>query len=102
MKKVDENVNICEGCQKDKEVRDIEGHILCNECIEDIVNCDFCGILIGINFDVLEDNFGRLSVPELRLPDKQTHLIFCNIDCLDAYLKKYRQELKERDMTCGC
>ena len=93
----------CEGCEQEKEVSDIEGNLLCKECAEDIVRCDFCNRLLATSIDDLEaDNFGRLSMPELALPDKQAHLIFCNLDCLEAYLKKYRQELKEQDTTCGC
>ncbi len=93
----------CESCEEEKDVMEIEGHLLCNECKEDIVICNFCNRFLAIDIDELEiDNFGTLSVPELSLPDKQTHLMFCNLDCLEAYLKKYRQELKERDTTCGC
>lgn len=92
----------CEGCEQEKEVTDIEGNLLCNECAEEIIRCDFCNRLLAISLDNLEDNFGRLSVPELSLPDKQTHLLFCNIDCLEGYLQQYKKTLKEQDMTCGC
>lgn len=87
----------CEGCEEEKDVKDIEGHLLCSECAEDIVRCNFCGRFLAIDVDELEiDNFGTLGVPELFLPDKQGHLTFCNIDCTEGYLQKYRQELKEK------
>lgn len=95
-------IGTCESCEQEKDVSDIEGHLLCKECEEEIVRCDFCNKLIDVNIDTLEDNFGRLSVPELMLPDIQESLKFCNIDCLEGYLKKHRKELKERDRTCGC
>ena len=80
----------CEGCEQEKEVTDIEGNILCNECAEEIVRCDFCNRLLATSYD------------NLTLPDKRAHLIFCNIDCLEGYLQKYKKELKEHDMTCRC
>ena len=87
----------CEGCEEEKEVTDVEGHLLCKECERYIVRCESCNRFLAVNYDELEiDNYGTLSVPELALPDRQTHLLFCNIDCLDVYLKKYRQELKDR------
>jgi predicted RNA-binding Zn-ribbon protein involved in translation (DUF1610 family) len=93
----------CEDCGQEKEVTNIEGHLLCSECAEEIVRCDLCTRLLATSYDNLEaDNFGKLSVPELSLPDKQARLIFCNIDCLEGYLKKYKKELKEHDTTCGC
>lgn len=95
-------IGICENCKEEKELKDIEGKLLCEGCARDIVRCDYCRKLISLSFDELEDNFGRLSIPELKLPDKQTSLVFCNLDCLEGYLKKYRQELKERDRKCGC
>lgn len=86
----------CETCEEEKDVTDIEGHLLCNQCAEDIVRCSFCNMFLAINFDELEiDNFGTLSVPELALPDKQARLIFCNIDCLEGYLQKYKKEYKK-------
>lgn len=95
-------VGICESCEEEKEVTEKEGHLLCDVCVEDIVRCSFCNRFIGINYDELElNNYGTLCVPELSLPDKQTRLTFCNIDCLEDFLKKYRKELKEHDMTCG-
>jgi len=101
--KGDKNMTKCEGCGEEKDVTEVEGHLLCSQCAEDIVRCNFCNMFLAINVDELEmDNFGGLYVPELALPDKQYHLMFCNLDCLEAYLKKYRQELKERDTTCGC
>jgi len=97
------NMTKCEGCEQEKEVTNIEDHILCKECAEEIVRCDFCHKVLAASYDDLEiDNFGRLAVPELALPDKQSHLKFCNLDCLEAYLKKYRQELKEQGIECGC
>lgn len=99
-KKGDKSMTICEGCEQEKAITDIDGHLLCDDCTKDIVRCSFCNKFLAIDIDELEnDNFGRLSVPELALPDKQTHLIFCNLDCLDAYLKKYRQEHQEHDIT---
>lgn len=92
----------CEGCEQEKEVTDIEGNLLCKECEEEIVRCDFCNRLLATSYDNLENNFGTLSVPELSLPDKGTNLIFCNIDCLEGYLQKYKKELKEHDMGCRC
>lgn len=93
----------CEGCEEEKDVTEVEGHLLCKECKEDIVICNFCDRFLAIDVDELEiDNFGTLSVPELSLPDKQEHLIFCNIDCLEGYLQRYKKELKEHDKTCGC
>lgn len=83
----------CEGCGQEKEVTDIEGNLLCEECKEDIVRCDFCNKFIETSYDNLENNFGILSVPELTLPDKGTNLIFCNIDCLEGYIQKYKEEL---------
>lgn len=93
----------CEGCGQEKEVMSIESRVVCKECEEDIVRCDLCNRLLAVSFDELEtNNFGRLTVPELSLPDKQQHLVFCNLDCLESYLKKYRQELKELDRRCNC
>lgn len=87
----------CEGCGQKKEVKDIEGYILCKDCEKDIVRCDFCNkILAASHDDLMIDNYGRLCVPLLSIPDKQENLIFCNLDCLEAYLKKYRQEMVER------
>lgn len=98
-----ENMKKCEVCGKEKEVVNVEGHILCKECGEEIVRCDYCNRLLGVNFDELEtNNFGKLIVPELTLPDKQAHLVFCNLDCLCEYLKKYRREIKDCDIDCGC
>lgn len=37
----------CEGCEQEKEVTDIEGNILCEECAKDIVRCDFCNRLLA-------------------------------------------------------
>lgn len=94
---------ICESCEQEKEVVAIEGYMLCEDCTEDIVICDNCQKFLGISYDMMEiDSFGKLGVPELSLPDKQTNLIFCNVNCLEEYLKKYKKELKEHDITCGC
>jgi hypothetical protein len=93
----------CQSCEQEKDVTDIEGNLLCKECAKDIVRCDFCNRFLAIDFDELEmDNYGTLGVPELSLPDKHAHLVFCNIDCLEGYIQKYKKELKERDTTCGC
>lgn len=89
-----ERVGICESCEEEKEVVEIEGHTLCKTCAEDIIRCTFCNRFIGINYDELEaDNYGTLNVPELSLPDRLARLIFCNIDCLEDFLKKYKEEL---------
>jgi predicted RNA-binding Zn-ribbon protein involved in translation (DUF1610 family) len=92
----------CEECGQEREVKDIEGNLLCDECSEEIVRCYFCNKLLATSYDNLGDNFGKLSVPELSLPDKQTNMIFCNIDCLEGYLQRYKKELKERDKGCNC
>lgn len=84
---------ICEGCEHEKDVTDVEGNILCEECADEIVRCSFCNKLLGISYEVMEDNFGRLNVPELSLPDKGEGLIFCDVDyCLERYLQKYKRE----------
>jgi hypothetical protein len=83
---------ICEGCEQEKDVTDIEGNLLCDECEIDIVRCNFCNRLLAKCFDDLETNFGTLTVPELSLPDKGQNLIFCDIDCLEDYVQKYKRE----------
>lgn len=97
-------VGICENCKKEKEgdkVKEIEGHILCEACAEEIVTCDFCGKFLGISYDDLtENNFGRLSVPELSLPDMITNVRFCNIDHLEKYLEK--RNGKSAEHICRC
>jgi hypothetical protein len=85
-------MTMCECCKQEKDVKDIEGNILCEECSADVVRCDFCNRLLATSYDDLEDNFGILSVPELSLPDKGANLIFCDIDCLEGYLQKYKRE----------
>lgn len=83
----------CENCEQEKEVTDTEGNLLCEECADEIVRCSFCNKLLGISYEVMEDNFGRLNVPELSLPDKGEGLIFCDVDyCLEGYLQKYKRE----------
>lgn len=81
--------NICESCEIEKEVTDIEGHLLCKECAGDIVRCDNCQTFLGINYDALEeDNFGSLGVPALHIPKHRTNLTFCNKKCLVEFLQK--------------
>lgn len=93
MEKLDKGVNICESCKKEKNVTNIDGHLLCEECSEEIVKCDFCGNFLGVNYDALtEGNFGKLRVPELSLPDQMTNVVFCNIEHLEKYLEKYKEE----------
>lgn len=82
----------CEGCEQEKDVTDIDGHLLCEECAEDIVRCSFCNKLLATSYDDLETNFGPLTVPVLSLPDKGENLIFCDIGCLEEYLQKYKRE----------
>lgn len=91
----------CENCKKEKEVTDVAGHLLCEDCTDEIIECDFCGEFLGISYDALTaGNFGKLSVPELSLPDHITDLIFCNIEHLEAYLKKYKGE-QSVNSCCG-
>lgn len=91
-----EDKKICEGCGEEKEIgeiKEVEGHLLCKDCEEDIVRCDFCTKFLGINYDALMvGNFGKLTVPELSLPDQMTNLIFCDIEHTEAYLKRYKEE----------
>lgn len=91
----------CEGCKEEKEVIEIEGHLLCKDCKEDIVECDFCHKFLGINYDALMvGNFGKLSVPTLSLPDMMTDAVFCNIEHLEGYLKKYKDMNKGHKCKC--
>lgn len=91
----------CENCKDEKNGTEIEGHFLCGDCMEDIIRCDFCDTFLGISYDALmADNFGKLTVPELSLPDQMTNLIFCNIECLETYLKKYKEGIAGRT-CCG-
>jgi predicted RNA-binding Zn-ribbon protein involved in translation (DUF1610 family) len=82
----------CEGCEQEKDVTDIEGHILCDECSDDIVRCSFCKKLLATAYDDLETNAGPLIVPTLSLPDEGENLIFCDICCLEEYIQKYKRE----------
>ena len=82
----------CESCKQEKDVTDIEGNLLCEDCAEDIVRCSFCNRLLSINYDGLETNFGILTVPTLSLPDLGENLIFCDVDCLEGYIQKYKRE----------
>ena len=79
---------MCESCGEEKEVTEIDGHYLCEECSEYIVRCDSCNAFLGINHDVITDNFGKSEYPELSLPEEQTSLIFCNRKCLQEFLNK--------------
>lgn len=83
---------ICESCEQEKDIMDVEGNLLCDECIEDVVRCSFCNRLLATNYDDLETNFGTLTVPELSLPDKGENMTFCDIDCLEKYVQKYKRE----------
>ncbi len=85
-------MTICEGCEQEKDVNDIEGHFLCWECAEDVVRCHFCNRLLEISYEAMVDNFGRLNVPQLSLPDKGEDLIFCDVDCLEKYVQEYKVE----------
>lgn len=85
--------NICDSCEEEKEVTNVEGHLLCSQCAEDVVRCGYCGAFLGLDYDeLLADNFGRLIVPKLYLPGQITSLIFCNVEHLETYLKKYKEE----------
>lgn len=77
---------ICEGCRQEKEVTDVDGNLLCDECTEDIIRCECCKKFLAINFDDMIDNLGRPNVPELHLPDKQTSMFFCDTRCLKNYI----------------
>lgn len=79
-------MTICESCKQEKEVVEIEGHLLCKDCPEDIIRCDDCNVFLGLNYDYLTDNLGRLTRPELFLPTRISSLIFCDRDCLINYL----------------
>ncbi len=90
---------ICEVCHEEREVEKIEGHLVCADCVDDFIWCDYCHAFLGINYDdLMQGNFGRLSVPELSLPDMMMNLIFCNIEHLEAYLRIY----KEQNHMCSC
>ena len=83
----------CENCEQEKDVIDIEGYLLCEDCAEEIVRCSFCNGLLGLTYDcLLESNFGILTVPELSLPDLEVNLYFCDVDCLEEYIQKYKRE----------
>jgi len=43
------NMAVCEGCEQEKDVTDVEGSLLCEECAEDVVRCAFCNKLVAIN-----------------------------------------------------
>ncbi len=83
---------ICKGCLQEKDITDIEGNLLCGECAKDIVRCNFCNKFLAINYDDLDTNLGPLSVPELTLPGIQESLRFCDLDCLEKGVKKYKKE----------
>jgi len=94
-------MTVCENCKKEKEVAEIEGHLLCEKCSEEIVRCDHCGKFLDISYDALtECNFGKLRVPELSLPDQITNLVFCNLEHLEEYLKKYKEERNGHSRDC--
>jgi predicted RNA-binding Zn-ribbon protein involved in translation (DUF1610 family) len=82
----------CETCKQEKDVTDVEGYLLCDECADDIVRCSFCKKLLATAYDYLETNAGPLVVPTLSLPDKGENLIFCDICCLEEYIQKYKRE----------
>lgn len=85
-------VAICEGCEQKKEVTDIDGHLLCDDCAENVVRCSCCNKLLAVTYDDLTTNIGPLIVPELTLPDKEGSLKFCDVDCLEKYILEYQRE----------
>jgi hypothetical protein len=85
-------IGICEGCEQEKEVTDVEGSLLCKDCEEDVVRCSFCNRFLAVNFNDLDSNIGTPAVPELSLPDRQTSDLFCDIDCLEKYVQEYQRE----------
>jgi len=87
----------CESCGQMKEVANVEGHLLCSECSEDVIRCDLCRKILGLSYDDLVDNWGRLSVPELGLPDVFHRLVFCDIEHLERYLKNYLKKEKKEE-----
>lgn len=85
-------ISICEGCNQEKEVTYIEGHLLCEDCAETVVRCSFCNKFLAVTYDDLATNIGPLMVPELTLPDKEGSLKFCDLDCLERYILEYQKE----------
>jgi hypothetical protein len=85
-------VAICDGCEQKKDVTDIEGHLLCDDCAENVVRCSFCNKFLAVTYDDLETNIGQLIVPMLTLPDKEGSLKFCDVDCLERYILEYQRE----------
>lgn len=88
-------MTMCESCEQEKpedEIVDIEGQLLCKECSEEIIRCDNCKKLLSLSYDDLTDNLGRLSCPELFLPNRQTSLMFCDRDCLVEYLENNKDD----------
>lgn len=85
-------VAICEGCEQKKGVTDIDGHLLCEGCAEEVVRCSFCNKFLAVTYDDLETNTGPLTVPELTLPEKEGSLKFCDVDCLERYIQEYQRE----------
>lgn len=80
--------HVISGLPEDTDVWFAVGHYLCEGCSKDIVRCDSCNAFLGINRDVITDNFGKSKYPELSLPEEQTSLIFCNRKCLQEFLNK--------------
>jgi hypothetical protein len=85
-------VAICEGCEQKKEVTDVDGYLLCEDCAENVVRCSFCNKFLAVTYDDLETNIGPLIVPELTLPDKEGSMKFCDVDCLERYVQDYQRE----------
>lgn len=76
----------CESCDTEENVVKINGHLLCTECIKDVIRCGDCNAFLGINYDAVIDNLGRPDYPELFLPTNQTGLMFCDMGCLEEYI----------------
>jgi hypothetical protein len=89
-------VAVCEGCCQEKEVTDVEGHLLCDDCKENVVRCSFCNKFLAVTYDDLTTNIGPLIVPELTLPDEEGSMKFCDVDCLEGYVREYQR--KRRDL----
>lgn len=81
-------MTICESCRDEKDVTEVEGHLLCEDCAESIIKCDNpkCGKFLAIDYESIIDNFGRSAYPELSLPDHITNMTFCDKKCLMEFL----------------
>lgn len=94
-------VAICEGCEQKKDVTDVEGHFLCEDCAENVVRCSFCNKFLAVTYDDIATNVGPLMVPELTLPDKEGSLKFCDVDCLESYIREYQREKRVLEKVKG-